>query len=68
MASKKKVLEEKARLDSNSQGDAHDPLNVANIFEEHGGEENSEFKHTDYQKAFYTRWKRKFNLASKCCS
>ena len=36
MASKKKALEEKACLDSNSQCDAHDHLNIANIFEEHG--------------------------------
>ena len=42
---KKKFLEEKARLDSNSQGDAHDPLNVANIFEENEVEEDAAFKY-----------------------
>ena len=46
----KKDLEEKACLDSNSQGDAHNPLSVANIFKERRVEETAEFKHTDDQK------------------
>ena len=41
MAAKKKALKEKARLDSNSQGHAHNLLNVADIFEENGVEEDS---------------------------
>ena len=50
MTAKKKALEEKVCLDSTSQGDAHDSLNIANIFEESGVEENAEFKHTYDQK------------------
>ena len=50
MAAKKKALEDKACLDSNSQGNAHDPLNVPNIFKEHEVESNSEFKLTGDQK------------------
>ena len=37
-------------MDSNSQDDTHDSLNVANFFEERGVEENDEFKDTDDQK------------------
>ena len=50
MDAKKKALEEKACLNSNSQGDSHDPLNVANIFEEHVVGEDAEFKHENDQK------------------
>ena len=49
IASKKKILEEKVWLDSNSQGDSHDPLNVVKIFEKYGFEEYAEFKHTKCQ-------------------
>ena len=49
MAAKKKALEEVACLDSNSQVGTHDPLNVENIFEEHGVEEDAGFKHTNDQ-------------------
>ena len=45
MADKKKALEEKACLDSNYQGEVHDPQNVAKSFEE-----DSEFKHGNNQK------------------
>ena len=47
MATKKKALEEKACLDSNSRDDTYDPLNVANIFEENAIEEDDELNHTD---------------------
>ena len=50
MAAKKNTLEDKARLDSNYQGNIHDPLNVANFFEEH-----AEFKHTNDQKPNFRR-------------
>ena len=45
-----KNFEEKAHLDSNSQYDDHNPLNVSNIFEENGVEEYSNFKYTNNQK------------------
>ena len=67
MASKKKDLEEKAHLESNSQGDVHDPLNVANIFKENGVEEDAEFKNTKDQKLILDAVG-KNNLTSKCCS
>ena len=47
MAAKKKSLGKKSCLKSNSQGDSHDLLNVANIFEENGVEEDAEFRYTD---------------------
>ena len=49
MSNKKKALEEKARLDYNPQVDAHNPLNVANAFEENEIEEDTEFKYTNDQ-------------------
>ena len=50
MGSKKKALEEKACLDSNSQSYSYDPLNVENIFAENGDDGHYEFKRTDNQK------------------
>ena len=38
MSSKKNAIKEKACLDYNSQGDAHDPLDITNIFIENGDE------------------------------
>ena len=50
MSDKKKALEEKTCLDSNSQGDDNDPVNVTNTFEENTVEEDAEFKHANDQK------------------
>ena len=50
MAAKRKALEDKACLLSNSQGDAHDPLNVPNIFKDNEDENNDGVKLTDDQK------------------
>ena len=50
MDSKNKSIADKACLGSNSQGDAHDPLNDANIFAENGDKGHTEFKHTYNQK------------------
>ena len=68
MATKKKALDEKACLDSNSQGNTHDPLNVAKCFEEHATEENAEFRQTYDQKLILDAGEKEINLASKCCS
>ena len=50
MSAKKKALEEKACLDSNSQGDAHDPLDIAKMFEANVFEGDAEFKCANDQK------------------
>ena len=59
MSSKKNAIEEKARLDTNSQGCSHDPLNAENVFEENGVEEDSEFKHTNYQERILDEMEKK---------
>ena len=45
MSTKKKAIGEKEHVDYNFQGDTHEPLNVANVFEENEVEEDTEFEY-----------------------